>query len=260
MARQSIVCLDFETTSTDVKEAEIVQAASIVEDASGVHVHNRLFDPRCPIPPGASEVHGITDADVQGHVYFGRAIAQETITNLRGIDVLLTFNGASYDIPILERLAGEALQHACHVDVYRVWMHVRARAELMADMPADVFTGSLRGAHAWCYQRDFDGAHDALVDVRATLDVFHQLRIILELDAASLAELSATPLPGFVDMDGKIKWQGDDAALSFGKHAGTPLHSVDSSYLRWMLKSDFPADTRAIIQAALRGQFPSKDA
>ncbi len=45
--------------------------------------------------------------------------------------------------------------------------------------------------------------------------------------------------------------------LRFGKHRDQPLREMarkDASYLRWILDSDFPSDTKKLIQDALDGR------
>lgn len=59
---EDIVILDFETTG--FKGSEIVQIGAI--DRDGITLMDVLVKPQGRIPPGATNVHGITDAMVQG--------------------------------------------------------------------------------------------------------------------------------------------------------------------------------------------------
>ena len=58
---QSFVVFDTETTGLG-DDAEMVEIAIIEPD--GATLFETLVKPSCPIPAGASDVHGITDADV----------------------------------------------------------------------------------------------------------------------------------------------------------------------------------------------------
>jgi DNA polymerase-3 subunit epsilon len=66
-----------------------------------------------------------------------------------------------------------------------------------------------------------------------------------------------------LDASGKVRWVGGEAVLGFGKHTGKPLRQLAADtpdYLRWILKADFPADTKRIIGEALAGRYPEAPA
>jgi len=62
LATEGVLILDTETTGLDDK-AQIVQIGVI--DLTGNVMLDALVKPTCPIPPGASSVHGITDRMVE---------------------------------------------------------------------------------------------------------------------------------------------------------------------------------------------------
>ena len=60
---------------------------------------------------------------------------------------------------------------------------------------------------------------------------------------------------------GKLQWQEDEAVFTFGKHRGETLRAVldsDRDYLQYVLASDFPADLKRIVAAALQGKLPPR--
>jgi DNA polymerase-3 subunit epsilon len=62
-------------------------------------------------------------------------------------------------------------------------------------------------------------------------------------------------------MDGKLVWEAGEAVFGFGKHRGASLRRVAKQapgYLEWMLEGDFTAETKQVVRAALRGEFPKK--
>ena len=62
---QPLVFFDLETTGLDVKNDRIVELALIKVTPQGdVLERVRRYNPGLPIPPEATAVHGITDADV----------------------------------------------------------------------------------------------------------------------------------------------------------------------------------------------------
>jgi len=258
-----LACFDLETTGTDPATAEVVQAACVLGDES----HKALFRSDRPIPSEATAVHGITDAMVAESPRFADC-AESLAEGLASADVLLTFNGLSYDVPILERYLGRPLAHPCHVDVYRLWRRAIAdgrRCQASRDVSASLFRGTLGAAYYWATGEELEGAHDALIDVRATIEAAIGLDPKCGNLSAwqELAILSQSPLPGFADLDGKLRWNGRDLLFTFGKHAGVSLRTVcdrDASYLRWVAGADFPADFKAIVRAARNGAHPNPPA
>lgn len=261
----TIACFDLETTGTNVYTAEVVQAACVISTADGEQPHKALFRSTSPIPADATAVHGINDAMVADRVLFGSCV-QSLAEGLLEADVLLTFNGLGYDVPILERYLGRPLAHPCHVDVYRLWLRAQAQdwTRPQVQLPASLLKGSLGAAYYWCTGETLAGAHDALNDVRATLDVGQCLRRhapLLEYNDPrnwkDLAHLSQSPLPGFADLDGKLRWAGADLVFTFGKCKGQTLRTCDRSYLRWIVGADFPADVKRIVRDCLNELHPT---
>jgi DNA polymerase-3 subunit epsilon len=261
-----LACFDLETTGTDTATAEVVQAACVISREGVDESHKSLFCSRLAIPDEATAVHGITDDMVQDSPEFGDC-AQSLADGLLAADVLLTFNGLGYDVPILERYLGRPLAHPCHVDVYRLWLRAQAQDWMrpQVQLPASLLRGSLGAAYYWCTGETLAGAHDALNDVRGTLEVGQCLNRHAGSFAnysgisrwAELARLSQSPLPGFADLDGKLRWSGPDLVFTFGKCKGQTLRTCDRSYLRWLVGADFPADVKRIVRDVLAGQHPN---
>jgi DNA polymerase-3 subunit epsilon len=261
-----LACFDLETTGTDTATAEVVQAACVISRDGVDESDKALFYSMGPIPADATAVHGITDAMVADCPAFGDC-AESLAEGLLEADVLLTFNGLGYDVPILERYLGRPLAHPCHVDVYRLWLRAQAQdwTRPQVQLPASLLRGSLGAAYYWCTGETLAGAHDALNDVRGTLEVGQCLNRHAGSFAnysgisrwAELARLSQSPLPGFADLDGKLRWSGPDLVFTFGKCKGQTLRTCDRSYLRWLVGADFPADVKRIVRDVLAGQHPN---
>lgn len=109
-------CLDFETTGVDPENDRIVSAAFVLLDQTGqVHEGRHwLVNPGVPIPAGATEVHGITDEQVQTDGMaaataveqiaqaLARFVSEEYRHQVGGIVPLVVFN-APYDLTMLDR-------------------------------------------------------------------------------------------------------------------------------------------------------------
>jgi hypothetical protein len=138
-----------------------------------------------------------------------------------------------------------------HVDVFRLWKLAQSRSPI-----ADCFTGKLSAAHYHLLGTLFDGAHDAAVDCAATLRVLDALLAKLGIGIDDAVRFSNRPLPGLLDMDGSLAWEGDVVVLTFGKYKGTALEDVPGSYLSWMVNGDFGADTKQVLRGYLSGDYP----
>ncbi len=80
-----IALIDTETTGMDPNRGDRMVEIAVVHFQDGVvqHRFGSLLNPGMPIPKEASEVHGITDAQVKGQPTFG-AILPQVVELLRG--------------------------------------------------------------------------------------------------------------------------------------------------------------------------------
>jgi len=98
------VTFDFETTDTDVATCGVVEiGAARVVNGEIVDRFHTLVNPYRPISPGATKVHGYTDADVAPAPHFSAVWPQ--FRAFVGDDILIAHNGQSFDVPVLRRLA-----------------------------------------------------------------------------------------------------------------------------------------------------------
>jgi len=244
---------DLETTGIDPMTDRIVEICVMRVDPDGeVETRTRRINPERPIPPAATAVHGIRDEDVRDAPTF-RQIARGLLEFIGGAD-LAGFNIHRFDAPLLDREFRDcgmdfALADRRIVDAMTIFHRMEPR--------------DLSAAVRFYLDRDLVGAHAAEADVAATLDILDaQLerypdlpRSVEELDA-----WSRSGRPGGVDRSGKFVWKNDEAVFAFGKHQGRSLRRIAGEapdYLEWILESDFPPDTKALVRGALGGSFPS---
>ncbi len=253
---------DFETDSPTPAEARVVQVAFVAEDfapdGTGEAIEKRADAVLCyvpEIPIGATAVHGIKPSEVADRKSFFEQVG--VIARLLArCEVIVTFNGAIYDVPILAREAATAgvdvsFVDARHLDCYRAWRRLQ-----YVDARAACYSGSLAGAHLYLTGETFEGAHDARVDCRATLRVARAL--LQRYPLSSLLRWTSLPLPGYADREGKLRWVGDVLTFASGKEAGKDIAEVDDGFLRWVLDKDFPEDVKAIVRLVRGGGYPSR--
>lgn len=212
-----------------------------------------LVNPGLPIPPEASAVHHISDADVKDAPTFAE-IATDVVRLLAHAD-LSGFNLRRFDLKMIAaELARADLwfnpEEARVVDAMSIF-HQREKRDLEA------------AVRFYC-GRGHDG-HRAEEDVLATIDVLRaQLDRYGDLpsDVADLDEYCRGRKPDWLTSDGKFVWRESAPRISFGKHNGKTLQALakeDPGYLKWLAedrKREFADDTRKIAADALQGSFP----
>jgi DNA polymerase-3 subunit epsilon len=254
---RALVVFDLETTGIDVERDRIVQIAMVRVEPDGTRrTFETLVNPERPIPPEASAVHGIHDADVRDKPTF-RQIRREVEEKLLEAD-LAGFNSINFDLPLLQaelKRAGSELdfQGVRHLDAMRIF-HTMERRDLTA-------------AYKFYCGQDLAGAHNALADTEATLAILDAQIARYEEVPGEIDALHrfCNPDEGrYVDRTRKFRWSDQgQAEFTFGKYQGQALDSVASdqrgrSYLEWMLTSDFSEEVKSILRDALDGAFPRK--
>jgi DNA polymerase-3 subunit epsilon len=232
--RPRIVAFDIESTGTNPETDRIVELCLATPQGRSVTF---CVNPGVPIPPDATKVHGITDADVAHEPAFA-AIAPKVQAWIEGA-VLLGYNSRSFDTPMLHaelRRAGQPgidLDAVQEIDIMRIWAALEPR--------------SLSGASRRWLGEEHAGAHHAKDDVTVTLRVWAAMRDAFHLSHAD--EVRLTKPPNEVDRAGKFAMnERDEIVYNFGKHQGKPVHAVDPAYLEWMAGADFPQSTKAVVQ------------
>ncbi len=250
-----LVALDTETTGADTTVDRVVQLALVRLDPDGSREEfETLVNPGEPIPAEATAIHGITDEAVKFAPPF-RRIAPEIVQRTAGCD-LTGFNLIRFDIPLLLnefRRAGETwdLSGVRILDA-QIFYHMMEPRDLSA-------------AYKFYCGKELKGAHGALADTRATLDVLlEQVRRYPELpdDVAGLDALCNRPDPRFVDRDRRFRWRNGEPVFNFGEHKGRLLLDVaksSTSYLEWMLRKNFSDEVHGLIRDALSGELPEKN-
>ena len=246
--KNPLIFFDLETTGVDVSNDRIVEICYIKVFPDGSEKeYTRRINPGMHIPEGASAVHGIYDDDVKDCPLF-REVAKEIAADFEGCD-LAGFNSNRFDLPML---AEEFLRAQVDIDLTRhhaidvqVLYHKREPRTLSA-------------AHKFYCGCEFDNAHSALADTRATYEVLKaQLDHYddMENDVAALAKESS--FTRNVDFAGRFVY--DDAGrevFNFGKYKGEPVAAVlqrDPGYYGWMMNGDFPLNTKqALTRIKLR--------
>ncbi len=247
---------DLETTGISPRADRIIDLAvvKIMPD----HTHESYsvrVNPGRPIPPETTAIHGISDDDVKDCPSF-REVAPEVVKVFEGCD-LAGYNVVRFDVPMLvEELTRVGIETDLAtrpvVDVQRIF-HRREPRDLAAALAF------------YCQEMHLD-AHSAEADVWATIRVLQgQYKRYGDLpDDVGALDLYCNPRdPSWADRTGKLKWQDGEVVLNFGKRKGERLRDIverDAGFAKWMLRSDFPKDTRELVSNMLDGRMPTPPA
>ena len=100
----NFTAVDLETTDRDTASAEIVEIAAVrVRDGVIVDQYSSLVKPRVPIAPGATDTHGIGEAELRDAPYFEDV--WPAFRAFCGDDVIVAHNGYDFDFKIISRMA-----------------------------------------------------------------------------------------------------------------------------------------------------------
>ena len=247
--------IDAASTGLDTRTARIVRLTVLKIDPGGnERTRTVLVNPGTPIPPGATEVHGITDDDVSDAPRFA-AYARGLAEHLEGCD-LAGFGVGRFDVPLLVeefRRAGVefSLQGRVVLDAMAIFHRLEPR--------------DLRAAYKKFAGGELPAAAEAETAARAAAEI-----LLGELSTSAGLPRSPRQLAAWakgvddraLDPEGKFVWSSDNEALiNFGKHRGRRLSEVaagEPDYLEWIAgNQQFDAETRGIARNALDGNVPA---
>jgi DNA polymerase-3 subunit epsilon len=212
----------------------------------------RRINPEIPIPEAASKVHGIYNADVANEPTF-RQLAPEIVSFIGNAD-LAGYNSNKFDVPMLvdEFLRVEIqfdMKGRKLVDVQNIFHKMEQR--------------TLSAAYKFYCNKEIVNAHSAEADILATYEVLMaQLEKYetLAKDVEGLHQFSS--LNQNVDLAGRIVYnEKKEEVFNFGKHKGKTVKEVfekEPSYYDWMLKGDFPLETKQVLTALRLRALSSK--
>lgn len=248
MRSSEVIVFDVETTGTDRRRDQVIELCVQLGLSDGSESLTWRFHPSVPIHPGAQAVHGITMEELAGCPRFAE-VAGDIRRVFDGAQVLVGYN-LEFDIGMLQaeyqrlRQPPIDLQRKKIVDAFRLWQQCEPR--------------SLQHAHQRFVGDSFAEAHSAAADVAATGRVLQGMLESFGLsgnDWDAIAEVCEPERATWIGPSRHVRWDtGGNPVLSFGKHAGKPLHllarSEDGGYLRWIMSKDFPPHVHEICAKA----------
>ncbi len=258
---RDIVFFDVETTGLNVVRDKILQIALVKVKKDGTQEElTMLINPGIPIAEEAMAVHGITPKDLANKPSFGQ-VAQK-IWDFIGPSDLAGYNSNRFDVPMLmEEFARVGMEFDISkrrlIDVQRIFYKMEPR--------------TLKAAYRFYCGQELTDAHDALADVKATLNVFKGQLSAYEGKDLLDEEGNAIPAPikndmkvlheftndlNFLDATQKLKVQSDGTVVfNFGKHVGQPVMEVlskEKNYGFWIMEKEFSSQVKQIIKQMMK--------
>lgn len=259
--RNAIAFFDLEATGTNVGTDRIVEISIVkLHPDGGREIYTKRVNPTIPVPLESSLIHGIYDKDVKNEPTF-KEIAKE-VQQFIGTADLGGFNVLKYDIPLLVEEFLRAgidfdLEHRNLLDAQKIFFLMEKR--------------NLTAAYRFYCNRALENAHSAEADTLATLDVFeaqverYQGEEIEDLQGKKVGiftndmkKIHEMVNEKMVDLAGRFVFNSQGQEIfNFGKHKGKTIEQAlkeEPGYYEWMMKGDFPLDTkRKLTQVKLRG-------
>lgn len=253
-----LVCFDTETTGLDVQKEHIIQLSLVKFDTESWDTLDTrdwyiLPEVDFEIPKEAEAVHHISKEFLQEHGVSMRSIYDELIEFTNGCN-MLSYNGNGYDAPILyynlKRL-GLSFDFE-HRTWYDALLLERIHTAGMVDENGEKVHNNLTAAYTRYYGHPFEGAHNSLDDVMATIEVFKAQVAAHGWDWTQRDEF------GFICYDRWLAKKGDSYVLNMGNNKGQLIENAERSYLEWIAdKCAFTDDqTRNIINPYI-GRYTS---
>lgn len=231
-----ILVLDTETTGVDTEVDRVVQISMVLVDGPVRRVvMNTLCNPMTNIPRAATDIHGITDFAVTNMPDSWLA-CWLAVHNAKLVqpDLLVTYNGRLFDLPLIARLSGISdLDRLPHIDVLDMAYRY---------LPA-LPNHKLSTLYRHLMKKEADQAHDAAADVLYTYEIMEALRKQLQMSIEELVTDMSQPRPYHL--------------MPISKHKGKLLRDVPAGFAKWLLGQNegkpMRADLRLSMEAILNG-------
>lgn len=264
---KDICFFDIESTGLNVIRDRILQIAIIKlkHNSSEPEELSMLINPGIPISEEAMKVHGITPKDLANKPSF-QQVAQKLFDFIGNSD-LGGYNCNRFDIPMLmEEFSRVGLDFTMDnrkvIDVQRIFYKMEPR--------------TLKAALKFYCNTELEDAHDALNDVRATIDVLKgQLdryqNITIEDEEGNILENpiknNVTQLHEFtndlktIDATQRLKFdEKGEVVFNFGKYQGQSVIKVftnDKNYYNWILNMEFSQQVKQIVKKIYKENISS---
>ena len=239
-----LVVFDIETTGTDKERDHIIQFSAVKydkNDPKNLETYSTYVKPTGPytMSVAALSKHNITPKFLEDKPEF-IDVAQDILDFINGC-AILTYNGLSFDAPILKRHFKECGIDWSFIDIpfYDAFLEEKRRNSHRLEETYKRYMGSTMEENGL-------NPHDALSDCLATLTVFLEQQKIQKFGPEDI--LTEDGFIKIMDFSGK-----DTECFAVGKWSGVSIEYVakhDRSYITWILNNPgFDKKTKLICES-----------
>lgn len=259
---KDLVFFDLEATGLNVLRDRIVQIGMIkyFRDGREPEQFEALINPGIPIADEAMAVHGITPQMVAKKPTFVQ-LAQKIYDFIGNAD-LAGYNSNRFDIPmLLEEFHRAEIEFDVDsrrtIDIQRIFYKMEPR--------------TLKAAYKFYCNQEMENAHDALADVKATIDVFKgQLERYQDVDMVDEdGNIVSQPIKNdmqviyeftsdqnMIDATQRLKYDQNGVVIfNFGKYNGLPVAeslAKDKQYYHWILDKEFSQQVKQAVKKLVK--------
>lgn len=242
-----IAWVDIETTGLNPKNDRIIQIGMIKTDKNLniIDAVEQKFNPQgVKSSPGALEKHHITDEELLVYPTFAEA-ADLILEFIKDCD-LGGHNSIKFDIPFLMEEMSRAgkdftIERRRLIDTKLLDSHFNQRHL------ADIY-------NEYCPTNLDCNAHDAVCDAQMCMEVYKAMLAKHQPTQKEIDEVNGNlvriDIAGFFIFDENMQ-----ICMGKGKYAGKLVEKIDPGYLTWMLRQDFPKDTKKVVSHCLNSLF-----
>lgn len=238
-----LVFFDLETTGVNPASDRIVEISMHKLQPNGTSETKTMrLNPTIEIPKESSDIHGITNEMVANEPTFAQ-VAKKLFIYLSDSD-LAGYNSNKFDVPLLVEEFFRAgyffdLSERNLIDVQNIFHKMEQR--------------TLAAAYEFYCNKKLENAHSAEADNLATYEVFlaqlERYKSDLKPEMKFLHEFSKRNKNA--DLAGRFSYnEKNEVVFNFGKHKGKAASEVfksEPSYYSWMMRGEFPFQTKKLI-------------
>lgn len=252
-----LIFFDLEATGLNVMRDRIIQIAMIKypKDGGDPVELEMLINPSMIMTEEAMKVHGIKPSDVANKPTFPQ-VAQQIFDFIGNAD-LAGYNSNRFDIPMLMEEFDRAgfdfdITKRLTLDMSRIFYKMEPR--------------TLSAALQFYAGKKMENAHDALSDVRATIDVFagqlkkYEGQDYVDGDDITIEKPIRNDMQAIhdftndlrhVDITQRLKYDSNGVIVfNFGKYENQPVAEVlykDRNYYNWIMNKEFSVQVKKTV-------------
>lgn len=242
-----VVAYDVETTGLSTQNDFIIQLSCIKldkETLSEIDRRDWYIKPahKYEIHPDATKTHGLTKEFIEANGKYIKEIADDFLKFIEECD-FLTYNGNTFDIQFLYKdfnMFGYDLKLEDRIFYDSYAMECTFRPRTLSYIYSD-YTGKI-----------LDGAHNAIKDVEATIEIFRkQKELYLDDNWEKIDEMKENQL---LTPDGSIRRPSsttDQIVFTRGKYKDCEFMEIyrnDPSYIKWFMENVASNYTKKVLR------------